>query len=170
MISSSQDSDASLNFSSPATLNFSTPTVEDRELEMLIIASIQTLKRGNKKCGKDEVFRLFRDSVDDVTTETFDKLLELLIQNQSVRLNIVGDREYSSLPKENQKLREHDENQETGRYWKTQTKNVGRIQEYEKFVFGKLEASKMSFYNHVLNTVLVNKLTKTRRVKYRRGL
>ena len=83
---------------------------------MLIIASIQTLKRGNKKCGKDEVFRLFRDSVDDVTTETFDKLLELLIQNQSVRLNIVGDREYSSLPKENQKLREHDENQETGRY------------------------------------------------------
>ena len=83
---------------------------------MLIIASIQTLKRGTKKCGKDEVFRLFRDSVDDVTTETFDKLLELLIQNQSVRLNIVGDREYLSLPKENQKLREHDENQETGRY------------------------------------------------------
>ena len=81
---------------------------------MLIIASIQTLKRGNKKCGKDEVFRLFRDSVDDVTKETFDKLLELLIQNQSVRLNIIGNRECLSLPKEkeNQKLRENDENQE----------------------------------------------------------
>ena len=26
--------------------------VEEKELEMLIIASIQTLKRGNKKCGK----------------------------------------------------------------------------------------------------------------------
>ena len=96
--------DVSLNFSSTATLNFSTPTVEDRELEMLIIASIQTLKRGNKKCGKDEVFWLFRDSVADVTKETFDKLLELLIQNQSFRLSIVRNRECLLLPKENQKL------------------------------------------------------------------
>ena len=113
MTSSCQDSDASLNFSSPATSNFSTPTVQDIELEMLIIASIQTLKRGNKKCGKDEVFiRLFRYSVDGVTKETFDKLSELLIQNQSVRLNIVGNRECLPLPKENQKLRENDENQE----------------------------------------------------------
>ena len=81
---------------------------------MLIIASIQTLKRGNKKCGKDEAFRLFRDSVDYFTKETFDKLLKLLIQNHSVRLNIIGNRECSSLPKEkeNQKLRENDENQE----------------------------------------------------------
>ena len=55
MTSSSQDSDASLNFNSLATLKFSTPTVEDRELEMLMITSIQTLKRGNKKCGNDEV-------------------------------------------------------------------------------------------------------------------
>ena len=114
MTSSCQDLDASLNFSSPATLNFSTPTVEDRELEMLI-ASIQTLKRGNKKCGKDEVFRFFRDSVDDVTQETFDKLLELLIQNQFFRLNIIGNRECLSLPKEkeNQKLRENNENQDS---------------------------------------------------------
>ena len=71
---------------------------------MLIIASIQTLKRGNKKCQKDEVFRLFRDSADDVTEETFDKLLELLIQNQSFRLNIVGNWECLPLRKENQKL------------------------------------------------------------------
>ena len=110
MTSTSQDSDASLNFSSPATLNFTTPTVENRELEMLIITSTQTLKQGNKKCGKVEVFRLFRDSVDDVTKESFDKLLELLIQNPSVRLNIVGNWECFS--KGNQKLRENDENQE----------------------------------------------------------
>ena len=58
---------------------------------MLIIASIQKLKRGNKKCGKDEVFRLFRDSADDANEKTFDKLLELIIQNQSVRLNITGN-------------------------------------------------------------------------------
>ena len=104
MTSSTPDSDASLNFSSSATLNFSTPTAEDRELEMLIIASIQTLKRGNKKCGKDEVFRLFRYSVDGVTKETFDKLSELLIQNQSVRLNVVGNRECLPLPKKKTKI------------------------------------------------------------------
>ena len=38
--------------------------------------------------------------------------MDLLIQNQSVRLNIIGNRECLSLPKENQKLRENDENQE----------------------------------------------------------
>ena len=79
---------------------------------MLIIAPIQTLKRGNQKCGKNEVFWLFRDSVDDVTKETFDKLLELLIQNQSFPLSIVRNRECLSLPKENQKLIQNDENQE----------------------------------------------------------
>ena len=136
MTSSCQDSDASLNFSSPATSNFSTPTVQDIELEMLIIASIQTLKRGNKKCGKDEVFRLFRDSVDDVSKETFNKILGLLIQNQSIRLNIVGNRECLSLPKENQKLRENDENQEN-LVLMEDIGNLGRIQEYEKFVFDK---------------------------------
>ena len=38
--------------------------------------------------------------------------MELLIQNQSVRLKIVGIGECLSLPKENQKLRENDGNQE----------------------------------------------------------
>ena len=38
--------------------------------------------------------------------------MELLIQNPSVRLNIAGNRECLSLPIENQKLTEDDENQE----------------------------------------------------------
>ena len=38
--------------------------------------------------------------------------MELLIHNQSVRLNIIGNQECLSFPKENQKLRENDENQE----------------------------------------------------------
>ena len=68
MTLSSQDSDALLNFSNPAKSNFSTPsTVENREPEMLIIASIQTLKRENKKGRKDKVFRLFKYSVDYIT-------------------------------------------------------------------------------------------------------
>ena len=54
-----------------------TPTIENDEVELLIIASIQTLKRKNKRCGRDEVFELVKDSTDDdtVTKETFDKLL-----------------------------------------------------------------------------------------------
>ena len=44
--------------------DITTPTIaEDRELEMLIIAFIQTLKRGNKQYGKDGVFKLVKDSL-----------------------------------------------------------------------------------------------------------
>ena len=57
-------------------------------------------------------FRLLRDSVDDVTKKFFDKLLELLIQNQSFRLNVIVNWECLSLPKQNQKLKENEENQE----------------------------------------------------------
>ena len=37
--------------------------VERKDLETLIVASIQTLKRSNKKCGKEEVFRLVQESM-----------------------------------------------------------------------------------------------------------
>ena len=49
-----------------------TPTIEDDEVELLIIASIQTLERKNKRCGRDEAFELVKDSTDDeaVTKET----------------------------------------------------------------------------------------------------
>ena len=133
-----------LNFCFLATLNFSTPTVEDRQLEILIIASIQTLKRGNRKWGKDEVLKLFRDSVDDVTKETFNKALELLIQNQSVKLNIMDiangnivaaeRKRKPKIEKKWWKLRKISFN---GRYWKPQITSLGRIQEYEKFVFDR---------------------------------
>ena len=60
--------------------------VEEKELEMLIIASIRTLKRGNKKCGNEEVFNLVKDSIDGVTMkEVFSNLLDILIQKQSVK-------------------------------------------------------------------------------------
>ena len=45
---------------------------------------------------------MVKDSTDDhtVTKETFDKLLNQLINSTSVKLNIVGNREYLSLPTE----------------------------------------------------------------------
>ena len=37
--------------------------VEGKDLETLIVASIQTLKGNNKKCGKEKFFRLLQESV-----------------------------------------------------------------------------------------------------------
>ena len=81
------------------------PTIENDEVELLIIASIQTLKRKNKRCGRDEVFELVKHSTDDdtVTKETFDKLLNQLINSNSVKLNTIGNRECLSLPTESNK-------------------------------------------------------------------
>ena len=35
--------------------------VNDKDLEILVIASIQTLKRGNKKCRREEIYRLVNE-------------------------------------------------------------------------------------------------------------
>ena len=60
--------------------------VEEKDLEMLIIASIQTLKRENKKCGNEEVFNLVKDSVDGVIEkEVFNNLLDILVQKESIK-------------------------------------------------------------------------------------
>ena len=82
-----------------------TPTIENDEVELLIIASIQTLKRKKERCGRDEVFGSVKDSTNDdiVTKETFDKLLNQLINSNSVKLNTVGYRECLSLPTESNK-------------------------------------------------------------------
>ena len=53
--------------------------IEGKELNVLLIASIQKVFRGNKKYGKGEVFKLVKDSLDDDRArETFEELLELL--------------------------------------------------------------------------------------------
>ena len=75
----------------------------NEELETLIMASIQTLKRSNKKCGKDEVFELVNNSLEkEISREIFESLLYRLTEKQSVKLNILGKRTCLSLPKESQ--------------------------------------------------------------------
>ena len=76
-------------------------TSVDKELEMLITASTQTLKRGNKKCENEEVLNLVKDSIEDfIKKEIFNNLLDILVQNQSVKRNKIGNRECLSIPKE----------------------------------------------------------------------
>ena len=54
--------------------------VNDKDLEILVIVSIQTLKRGNKKCRREEVYRLVNDSLNmDITREVFGMILNSMI-------------------------------------------------------------------------------------------
>ena len=56
------------------------PDLDGRDLETLIVASIESLKHNNKKCVKEEVLHLVQESVDsEVTKEHFEKLLDKLI-------------------------------------------------------------------------------------------
>ena len=80
--------------------------VEEKDLEMLIISSIQTLKRENKECGNEEVFNLVKDSVDGVIKkEVFNNLLDILVQKESIKkqtnkqTNKIGNRECLTHPK-----------------------------------------------------------------------
>ena len=76
---------------------------EHKELETFIIASIEALKRQKKmKFGIDEVRKLIQDSFEEnISQETFDKTLQLLIDNASVKSNTVFNRVCLSIPKNN---------------------------------------------------------------------
>ena len=77
--------------------------VDNTELQTLILASIQTLKRNNKKCGTEEVFQLVLESLDsDTDMESFDKILEFLITNQKVKTRCCANKACLSIPKEDQ--------------------------------------------------------------------
>ena len=60
--------------------------IDDKEIELFIIASIEKFKRQNKKCGKDEVFALVKDSLEEaITIENFEKSLGLLQASHSIK-------------------------------------------------------------------------------------
>ena len=81
------------------TTNFHV-NIGDKEIEFLIIASIETPKRQNKKCGKDEVFALVKDSLEEtITMESFEKCLALLQASNSIKCNIISNRTCLSIPK-----------------------------------------------------------------------
>ena len=83
------------------SLNGTHTLSEDRAIEMLIIASITTLKR---KCGRNEVFDLLQSSLDsDITREIFVELLQDMTEVNAVKLQTIGERECLSLPKEEPK-------------------------------------------------------------------
>ena len=77
--------------------------VDNTELQTLILASIQTLKQNNKRCGTEKVFQLVLESLDsDIDKESFDKILEFLIKNQKVKTSCYANKTCLSIPKEDQ--------------------------------------------------------------------
>ena len=76
--------------------------IEHKELETLIVASIETLKRQKMKRGIDEVRKLVQDSLEEnISRESFDKTLQLLIDNESIKSNSASSRVCLSIPKNN---------------------------------------------------------------------
>ena len=77
-------------------------TITENELTLLIISSIHTLKRNQKKCGRLEVHNLLKASVDfKISSDVFTGKLNSLIENESVIVNTFRNREYIPPPKEN---------------------------------------------------------------------
>ena len=67
--------------------------IEHKELETLIIASIETLKGQKMKCGIDEVRKLVQDSLEEnISLDSFEKTLQHLIDKDSVKSNSVSNR------------------------------------------------------------------------------
>ena len=88
--------------------------VDEKELGIVIIATIATLKRKNKKCGPDEVFKLVKDSVETgLTRENFNECLGQLISNKSVNHNTINSRECLGLPKNEINLDDNNNNDDT---------------------------------------------------------
>ena len=74
--------------------------IDNKEIELLIIATTEKIKRQNKKCGKDEVFALVNDSREEaITMETFEKSLALLQASNSIRCNVISNRTCLSISK-----------------------------------------------------------------------
>ena len=76
----------------------------------------------------------------------------MLIQNQSVRLNIVGSRECFSLPKENQKVRENDGNQEKAVLMEDIGNLILQILEDFRNMKSSFLTEVKSFKNHLLQS------------------
>ena len=76
---------------------------DGKALETLIIASVKTLKRGNKKCGREEFSKLVHNTLcNEIYKDLFNETLDSLTENQFIKCNIISNRECLSLPKDSE--------------------------------------------------------------------
>ena len=75
--------------------------INERELEVLITTSIHTLKRGKKKCGREDVYNLVKESLDyEIPIDDYHKTLNSLVESKSVVVNTSKNQECLSMPKD----------------------------------------------------------------------
>ena len=85
-----------INYTTEEILNI----IDDKEIEVLIITSTETLKSQKSKCGKDEVFRLVKTIIEEnITREFLGKTLDSLIKSGSVECSLISNRTCLSLRK-----------------------------------------------------------------------
>ena len=74
--------------------------IDRKALETLVIASVRTVKRRNKKCGREEVSKLMNDTLcNKICKDLFNETLDSLIEKQFIKCNIISSRECLSFPK-----------------------------------------------------------------------
>ena len=62
--------------------------INERELELLIVTAIHTLKRGKKISGREDVYNLVKESLDyETSIDDYHKTLNSLIESKSVVVN-----------------------------------------------------------------------------------
>ena len=77
--------------------------IDRKALETLIIASVRTLKWGNKKCGGEEVSELVKDILrNKICKYFFNETLDSLSEKQFIKCNIISSRECLSIPKDSE--------------------------------------------------------------------
>ena len=76
---------------------------DGKALEALIIAPVRTLKRGNKKYGREKVSKLVSNTLcNEICKDVFNETLGSLIENQFIKCNIISNGECLSLPKDSE--------------------------------------------------------------------
>ena len=65
--------------------------IHGKALETLITVSVRSLKRGNKKCGKEDVSKLVNDTLcNKICKDIFNETLDSLIEKQFIKYNIIS--------------------------------------------------------------------------------
>ena len=125
--------------------------IENIELQTLILASIQTWKQNNKKCGTEEVFKLALESLDsNIDKESFDNFFEFLIENQKVKTSCYANKTCLSISKEDQIKNIHTTDKDNLKEDFNNFKNL-MINEFESMKYSFFKEVN-SFKNQLLET------------------
>ena len=125
--------------------------VPQKDSETLIIASVQTLKRNNKICGKKEVLRLVKQSVKSkITKKISEERLVALVESHSVKIKLLGTAACLSLLNLNQDSNNKESSDETlGSNDTLAISENGELIKFKNSVIEEFDALKSSFFAEV---------------------